>query len=285
LALAAFDLARGPDGCWWMLSQRTEAPSGLGYLLENRLLISRQFPQAFETMPVQRLADAYRGLVDGLKQRSPAGADAHIALLTPGPYNETYFEHAYLARYLGLTLVQGGDLLVRHQKLYLKTLQGLQRVHGLLKRVDDAWLDPLELRAESTLGVPGLLQVVRAGNVLLANAPGSGFLESSALLGFMPAKSCAYRPFQAGGAASAAPCSRCCRAWATASSNPATRRFRAAPVLSLSWGARCHSASATNGRVAFFATARRTRCRRFCRFHTRRCGRPTRQRRPLARAR
>jgi len=132
-------------------------------LLENRLLISRQFPQAFETMPVQRLADAYRGLVDGLKQRSPAGADAHIALLTPGPYNETYFEHAYLARYLGLTLVQGGDLLVRHQKLYLKTLQGLQRVHGLLKRVDDAWLDPLELRAESTLGVPGLLQVVRAG--------------------------------------------------------------------------------------------------------------------------
>ena len=187
LALAAFDLARGPDGCWWMLSQRTEAPSGLGYLLENRLLISRQFPQAFEAMPVQRLANAYRALVDGIKQRSPAGADAHIALLTPGPYNETYFEHAYLARYLGLTLVQGGDLLVRHQKLYLKTLQGLQPVHGLLKRVDDAWLDPLELRAESTLGVPGLLQVVRAGNVLVANAPGSGFLESSALLGFMPA--------------------------------------------------------------------------------------------------
>ena len=187
LALAAFDLARGPDGCWWMMSQRTEAPSGLGYLLENRLIISRQFPQAFEAMPVQRLAEAYRGLVDGLKQRSPAGADAHIALLTPGPYNETYFEHAYLARYLGLTLVQGGDLLVRQQKLYLKTLQGLQRVHGLLKRVDDAWLDPLELRADSTLGVPGLLQAVRAGNVLVANTPGSGFLESSALLGFMPA--------------------------------------------------------------------------------------------------
>jgi uncharacterized circularly permuted ATP-grasp superfamily protein/uncharacterized alpha-E superfamily protein len=187
LALAAFDLARGPDGCWWMMSQRTEAPSGLGYLLENRLIISRQFPQAFEAMPVQRLAEAYRGLVDGLKQRSPGGADAHIALLTPGPYNETYFEHAYLARYLGLTLVQGGDLLVRHQKLYLKTLQGLQRVHGLLKRVDDAWLDPLELRADSTLGVPGLLQAVRAGTVLVANTPGSGFLESSALLGFMPA--------------------------------------------------------------------------------------------------
>jgi uncharacterized alpha-E superfamily protein len=159
----------------------------LGYLLENRQIISRQFPQAFESLPVQRLADTYRSWIDGLKQRSPAGADAHIALLTPGPYNETYFEHAYLARYLGLTLVQGSDLTVRDERVFLKTLQGLQPVHGLVKRVDDAWLDPLELRAESTLGVPGLLQAVRSGNVLVANAPGSGFLESNALLGFMPA--------------------------------------------------------------------------------------------------
>ena len=187
LSLAAFDLARGPDGCWWLLSQRTQAPSGLGYLLENRQIISRQFPQAFEAMPVQRLANAYRGWIDGLKQRSPAGAHAHIALLTPGPYNETYFEHAYLARYLGLTLVQGSDLTVRDEHVFLKTLQGLQPVHGLVKRVDDLWLDPLELNAESTLGVPGLLQAVRSGNVLVANAPGSGFLESNALLGFMPA--------------------------------------------------------------------------------------------------
>ena len=187
LSLAAFDLARGPDGCWWLLSQRTQAPSGLGYLLENRQIISRQFPQAFESLPVQRLAQTYRSWIDGLKQRSPAGADAHIALLTPGPYNETYFEHAYLARYLGLTLVQGSDLTVRDEHVFLKTLQGLQPVHGLVKRVDDAWLDPLELNAESTLGVPGLLQAVRSGHVLVANAPGSGFLESNALLGFMPA--------------------------------------------------------------------------------------------------
>ncbi len=186
LSLAAFDLARGPDGCWWLLSQRMQAPSGLGYLLENRQLVSRQFPQAFEAMPVQRLADVYRQWIDGIKQRSPAGADAHIALLTPGPYNETYFEHAYLARYLGLTLVQGSDLTVRDSRVFLKTLQGLQPVHGLIKRVDDVWLDPLELLAESTLGVPGLLQAVRSGNVLVANAPGSGFLESNALLGFMP---------------------------------------------------------------------------------------------------
>jgi len=185
LSLAAFDLARGPDGLWWLLSQRTQAPSGLGYLIENRQIVSRQFPQAFEAMPVQRLAQTYRTLIDGIKARSPAGALAHIALLTPGPYNETYFEHAYLARYLGLSLVQGNDLTVRDQKLYLKTLQGLQPVHGLLKRVDDDWLDPLELRAESSLGVPGLLQAVRSGNVLVANTPGSGFLESNALLGFM----------------------------------------------------------------------------------------------------
>jgi uncharacterized circularly permuted ATP-grasp superfamily protein/uncharacterized alpha-E superfamily protein len=189
LHIAAFDLARGPDGKWWVVSQRTQAPSGLGYLLENRLSISRLFPEAFHDMKVQRLAATYRGLIDGLKKMCPAGKDAHIALLTPGPYNETYFEHAYLARYLGLTLVEGSDLLVRDQRLYLKTLKGLEPVHGLLKRLDDQFLDPLELRPDSRLGVPGLLQAIRAGNVLVANAPGSAFLESPALLGFLPALS------------------------------------------------------------------------------------------------
>ncbi len=189
LHIAAFDLAHGPDGNWWIVSQRTQAPSGLGYLLENRLAISRLFPQAFEHMRAQRLAGAYRALVDNLKAASPGGPDSHIALLTPGPYNETYFEHAYLARYLGLTLVQGGDMVVRDERLYLKTLRGLVPVHALLKRLDDPFLDPLELRSDSTLGIPGLLQAVRAGNVLMANAPGSAFLESPALLGFLPALS------------------------------------------------------------------------------------------------
>jgi len=189
LHIAAFDLARGPDGNWWLEAQRSQAPSGLGYLLENRLAIAAQFPQAFQNLGVQRLASTYRALMDSLKTMSPAGPDAHLALLTPGPYNETYFEHAYLARYLGLTLVEGSDLLVRDECLFLKTLKGLVPVHGLLKRVDDQYLDPLELRADSTLGVPGLLQAIRAGNVLVANAPGSAFLESPALLGFLPALS------------------------------------------------------------------------------------------------
>jgi uncharacterized circularly permuted ATP-grasp superfamily protein/uncharacterized alpha-E superfamily protein len=189
LHITAFDVARGPDGNWWLVSQRTQAPSGLGYLLENRLAVSRLFPRAFESLHVQRLAATYRALVDNLKAHSPGGADSHIALLTPGPYNETYFEHAYLARYLGFTLVEGGDMLVRDERLYLKTLKGLEPIHVLLKRMDDQFLDPLELRADSTLGVPGLLQAMRAGNVLVANAPGSDFLESPALLGFLPALS------------------------------------------------------------------------------------------------
>nr|WP_232533025.1 MULTISPECIES: circularly permuted type 2 ATP-grasp protein [Ramlibacter] len=188
LHIAAFDLARDPEGRWWLLSQRTQAPSGLGYLLENRLIISRSFPSAFRSLKVQRLAATYRALVDGLRAMSPVPAgEARIVLLTPGPYNETYFEHAYLARYLGLTLVEGSDLTVRDDRLYLKTLRGLEPVHGLLKRLDDEFLDPLELRSDSRLGVPGLLQAIRAGNVLVANAPGSAFLESCALLGFLPA--------------------------------------------------------------------------------------------------
>ena len=188
LHIAAFDLSRGPDGRWWVVSQRTQSPSGLGYMLENRLTIARLFPDAFREMKVQRLAASYKALVDGMRSLSPV-ADCRIVLLTPGPYNETYFEHAYLARYLGLSLVEGSDLLVRREHLFLKTLKGLEPIHGVLKRLDDEYLDPLELRSDSRLGVPGLLQVIRAGNVQVANAPGSAFLESSALLGFLPALS------------------------------------------------------------------------------------------------
>ncbi|WP_207224734.1 circularly permuted type 2 ATP-grasp protein [Sphaerotilus mobilis] len=186
LHLLAIDLARGPDGHWWVVDRRTQAPSGLGYLLENRLIIAQQFPEAFRDMKVQRVAATFRALMDGLLRSSPAGERSRVALLTPGPRNETYFEHVFLARYLGVSLVEGSDLTVRDQRLYLKTLHGLERVHVLLRRVDDEWLDPLELRPESALGVPGLLQAVRAGEVVLANAPGAGVLETPGLTAFWP---------------------------------------------------------------------------------------------------
>lgn len=186
LHIAAFDLACGPDAQWRVVNQRVQAPSGLGYLLENRLLISRLFPEAFASLRVQRLAASYRMLMDTLQRFSPGGGDPRIVLLTPGPYTETYFEQVYLARYLGITLAEGGDLTVREDRLYLKTVRGLEPVHAVLRRLDDSFCDPLELRPDSMLGVPGLLQAVRAGNVLLANALGAGFLESPALQGFMP---------------------------------------------------------------------------------------------------
>lgn len=192
LHVLAFDLVRGPDGAWWVVSQRTQAPSGLGYVMQNRLSVSRLFPDAYRAMNIQHLASSYRRLVDTLTALATTCADGHaprLALLTPGPYNETYFEHAYLARYLGLPLVEGGDLIVRDDRVFLKTVQGLEPIHGLLRRLDDDFCDPLELRSDSTLGVPGLMQAVRGGNVVLANALGTGFLESPAVHGFLPAMS------------------------------------------------------------------------------------------------
>ena len=206
LHIVAFDLARAPDGAWRVVSQRTQAPSGLGYALENRLTISRVFPDAFRELRVQHLASSYRRLLDLLEAlvlsesarmfdapdaaRSGAStpdSTARIVLLTPGPYNETYFEHAYLARYLGVPLVEGSDLTVRDERVFLKTMHGLVRVHGILRRLDDDFCDPLELRSDSTIGVPGLVQAIRARRVLVANALGAGFLESPAINGFLPA--------------------------------------------------------------------------------------------------
>jgi uncharacterized circularly permuted ATP-grasp superfamily protein/uncharacterized alpha-E superfamily protein len=185
---AAFDLAHGPDGQWWVVGTRAQAPSGAGYALENRLTVSRLFPDAFRELRVHMLAPFFRVLLDTLLSGAPTTGEApHVVLLTPGPFNETYFEHAYLARYLGFTLVEGGDLAVRDDRVYLKTLSGLRRVHAILRRLDDDFCDPLELRPRSTLGVPGLVQAWRAGHVLIANAFGTGVLESPGLFGFLPA--------------------------------------------------------------------------------------------------
>ena len=189
LHIVAFDLARGPDGAWWLIGNRTQAPSGLGYALQNRMIVSRLFQEAFRELRVQRLGASFRRLLDMLYRGSPAeaGVTPRVVLLTPGPYSETYFEHVYLARYLGIPLVEGGDLTVRENRVFLKTLRGLERVHGILRRLDDDFCDPLELRSDSALGVPGLLQAIRAGEVMVANGLGSGFLESPAISGFLPA--------------------------------------------------------------------------------------------------
>ncbi len=185
----AVDLARSPDGRWWVIADRTQVPSGAGYALENRTIVSHVFPEMFRDLRVQHLADFFREQVEGLSALAPLEGDEqpHIVLLTPGPYNETYFEHAYLARYLGFPLVEGQDLTVRGETVYLKTLRGLKRVHVILRRQDDSYCDPLELRGDSALGVPGLLNAARAGRVVIANALGSGLPASGALMGFLPA--------------------------------------------------------------------------------------------------
>jgi uncharacterized circularly permuted ATP-grasp superfamily protein/uncharacterized alpha-E superfamily protein len=187
LHLIAFDVGRGPDGEWRVLATRSQAPSGAGYALENRLTVSRLFPDAFRDQRVQRLAPFFRGLQEMLLAQAPAdGTTPHIVLLTPGRYNETYFEHAYLSRYLGFTLAEGADLTVRDDYVYLKTVGGLRRVHAILRRLDDDFCDPLELRSESALGVPGLVQAWRRGRVLVANAFGAGVVESTALTAYLP---------------------------------------------------------------------------------------------------
>lgn len=185
LATYAADLGRGPDGRWWVLGDRTQAPSGAGYALENRVALSRSFPDLYRQMNVERLAPFFRGFYSGLASMG-ARAEPRICLLTPGSLSATYFEHAYLARYLGLLLVEGGDLIVRHGQVHIRTIAGLKRADVILRRIDADFADPLELNAASQLGVPGLMEAVRAGSVAIANALGSGVVEANALMGFLP---------------------------------------------------------------------------------------------------
>lgn len=182
----AADLARSPDGRWWVTSDRTQAPSGLGYSLENRLVSARTLCNVFSACRVRQLAsffdlrrDALLGLAATLQP------DPRIVMLTSGPHSETYFEHSFLAGHWGFPLVEGADLAVRDERVYLKTLTGLERVDLIVRRLDDGYCDPLELRSDSALGVPGLVQAVRSGNVAIDNALGSGLLETPALMGFL----------------------------------------------------------------------------------------------------
>ena len=181
----AFDLGRGPDGNWWVLGDRTQAPSGLGFALENRVATRRVFSDFFADANIHRLAGffrTFRGSLLGLR----GDADGRVAILTPGLLNDVYYEHAYIARYLGFMLLEGEDLTVERGQVMVRTVAGLKPVSVLWRRLDAAYADPLELNDTSQLGTPGLVGAVRQGNVSLVNALGSGVLQTRAFLAFLP---------------------------------------------------------------------------------------------------
>ncbi|MBE2276259.1 MAG: circularly permuted type 2 ATP-grasp protein [Rhodobacteraceae bacterium] len=185
LHFLAFEIGRGPDGTWWVLADRTQAPSGAGYALENRVATSRAFSELYAEMNVHRLAGFFRDFRDSLLAPGRDG-DGRVLLLTPGPLNETYYEHAYIARYMGLTLVQGEDLTVADGKLHLRTVAGPAPVDALWRRLDSGYADPVELDPASQIGTPGLVSALRAGGLVMINALGSGVLETRALMAFLP---------------------------------------------------------------------------------------------------
>ncbi|MCO6046545.1 circularly permuted type 2 ATP-grasp protein [Aeoliella sp. ICT_H6.2] len=187
LPFYAADLGRSPDGRWWVLADRTEAPSGIGFALENRVVISRMLPDVFRSMNVQRLAPFFIQFKEKVRELSPHGEEnPRIAIYTRGPKHENYFEDAYLARYLGYTLVEGDDLAIRENRVWLKTLDGLLPIHVLVRRPNSEACDPLEFSDESTLGVAGLLNSSRDGEVSVINPLGSGLVESPAFMAFLP---------------------------------------------------------------------------------------------------
>lgn len=188
LQLYAADLGRSPDGQWWVIADRTQAPAGVGFALENRSVLARVLPEAMREVQPRPVSDFLRQQLRILQRLAPdQTGDPSVVLLTPGQRNQAYFEHAYLSRLLGLTLVEGADLTVRDRGLFIKTLNGLRRVDVVQRRLADSYCDPLELDPESVLGAPGLVEAARAGTVSLANALGSGLLEAPGFMPFLPA--------------------------------------------------------------------------------------------------
>ncbi len=186
LRLYALDIGRGPDGGWWVLGDRTQAPSGCGYALENRLVVSQAFSGLYSQLNVQRLAPFFRALGAGLKSAGQR-SEPRIAILSPGPLSLTYSEQAYLARYLGFLLVEGDDLVMREGRVFVRTIAGLKRCDVIWRHIDADWCDPLELNASSRIGVPGMFEAIRQDGVAVENMPGTGFIESRAMLAFLPA--------------------------------------------------------------------------------------------------
>ncbi|BCG86163.1 hypothetical protein MesoLj113c_22730 [Mesorhizobium sp. 113-3-9] len=185
LHFCAFELGRGPDGRWWVLGDRTQAPSGAGFALENRVATTRALSDIYGEMHVHRLAGFFRRFRDALIGMARE-TDGRVAILTPGPLNETYYEHAYIARYLGIMLLEGEDLTVSGGRLMVRTVSGLMPISVLWRRLDAAFADPLELRSDSQIGTPGLVEAIRQGAVATVNALGSGLMETRALLAFLP---------------------------------------------------------------------------------------------------
>lgn len=188
LFLYAAELARGPAGNWTVMADRSEAPAGPGFALENRIVSSRSMPSAFKQIPVERLAPFFSRLQNAVRRRAPRLSDSsRIVLLSSGASHPYFFEDVYLARYLGFTMAEGGDLAVRNDIVYLKTLSGLVQVDTVLARCAESGLDPLELGGVAAHGVPGLLNAMRCGNVTVTNTPGCGIIGAPVFMAFLPA--------------------------------------------------------------------------------------------------
>jgi uncharacterized circularly permuted ATP-grasp superfamily protein len=181
------DLIRDDKGDWLVLEDNARCPSGVSYVLENRRALKRTFPQIFEAAGVRPVEAYPMELLRTLQYSAPVGiVDPTVVVLTPGAYNSAYFEHTYLARQMGVEIVEGRDLLVKDQHVFMRTTKGLQPVHVIYRRIDDDFLDPTVFRRDSALGVPGLVNAARAGNVSLANSIGTGVADDKVMYYFVP---------------------------------------------------------------------------------------------------
>jgi uncharacterized circularly permuted ATP-grasp superfamily protein len=181
------DLVRDADGRWKVLEDNVRTPSGISYVLENRIAMSRLLPELFAGYDVRPVSHYPALLLEALRTAAPAGGeDPVVVVWTPGPANSAYFEHAFLARQMGVELVEASDLVVRDGLCYMRTTRGLARVDSIYRRIDDDFMDPLEFRADSLLGVPGLMGAYRAGTVAIANAVGTGVADDKAVYHYVP---------------------------------------------------------------------------------------------------
>ncbi len=186
--ISGIDLVRDDAGTYRVLEDNLRVPSGISYVLENRVALTRVLPVAFAKYQVRPVSHYGASLLRALRTVAPTGAaDPTVVVLTPGIYNSAYFEHAFLARQMGVELVEGRDLVVDDHVVYMRTTHGLDRVDVIYRRVGDEWLDPVQFRQDSVLGVPGLLSAVRSGTVTLANAIGNGVADDKAVYAFVPA--------------------------------------------------------------------------------------------------